>query len=200
MSQKWTLRDFRLPPQFIRGILSSGMLRSSCCTRLPTFRHRLPVPSSRVKRSKSCPETSANNYQHTLRNNPEERRPKIYYFDKCSFEGFGNYVTSYRKKKSSGFNHLWQIELFVSILLLWRCGQKIKLSLFVKGHTMLCVKKSRPTDLGITRQWDDSFTLRVPKPREESLVSIWCRVWMDHCHGEEKLNHLCGAQRFLQSE
>jgi len=35
-------------------------------------------PSSRVKRSKSCPETSVNNYQHTLSDNSEEKRPKIY--------------------------------------------------------------------------------------------------------------------------
>jgi hypothetical protein len=36
--------------------------------------------------------------------------------------------------------------------------------------------------------------------REEFLVSIWCRGWLDQCHGEQKFNQLYGAQRFLHSE
>jgi hypothetical protein len=40
----------------------------------------------------------------------------------------------------------------------------------------------------------------VSNPREESLLSIWCRGWLDQSHGEKNFNHLCGAQKFLYSE
>jgi len=61
----------------IWGLHSSGTF--GC---LPTFRFSLLVVSAEVKQSKTgqtgCPETSVNNYQHTLRNNPEERRPHLH--------------------------------------------------------------------------------------------------------------------------
>jgi len=43
---------------------------------LPTFRDRLPVPSSRAipRKNLCCPETLARNYHYSLRNNAEERR------------------------------------------------------------------------------------------------------------------------------
>jgi hypothetical protein len=46
---------------------------------LPTFRDRVSVPSSRVKKSKNmgptrCPKASVKDYHSTLRNTPEERR------------------------------------------------------------------------------------------------------------------------------
>jgi len=50
--------------------------------RLPTFREKLSVPSSRVKLSKmgpiGCPETSVTNYQSTPRNIPENRRAHLH--------------------------------------------------------------------------------------------------------------------------
>jgi hypothetical protein len=59
------------------GLRSFGMF---CC--LPTFRYGLSVTPSKVSQSKTghigCPETSVNNYQHTLRNNLEERRPHLH--------------------------------------------------------------------------------------------------------------------------
>ena len=42
---------------------------------LPTFRHNMTVPSSRVKKPRKligCPETSVGNCHYTLRNSPEE--------------------------------------------------------------------------------------------------------------------------------
>jgi hypothetical protein len=62
---------------------------ASCGNPLPTFRDNVPVPYSRVKKSTSfglldflnivpicCTETSIKDYQTTLRNIPEERRPQ----------------------------------------------------------------------------------------------------------------------------
>ena len=49
-------------------------------SRLPTFRDILSVPSSRVKQ-RICPtleDGPINDYQHTLRNIAEERRPALY--------------------------------------------------------------------------------------------------------------------------
>jgi hypothetical protein len=65
---------------------------------------------------------------------------------------------------------------------------------------VLCVKKWRITNLGITRQWDYNFTIRLSNPREESLLSIWCRGWLDQSRGENQLNHLYGGQKFLHNE
>jgi len=54
--------------------------------RIPTFRHNLSVPSSRVKKFEkkaykmgkiSCPEMSVRNYNYTLGNVPEERRSHV---------------------------------------------------------------------------------------------------------------------------
>jgi hypothetical protein len=55
---------------------------------LLTFLDSLPVPFSRVRKPKknsgnrwkrSCPETSVNNYQYTMCNIPEERRPHLHH-------------------------------------------------------------------------------------------------------------------------
>jgi hypothetical protein len=57
---------------FRRGVVEVFALLGYCAayvgSYLPTFRDSLSVPSSRVKQS--------NNYKHTLRNIPEERRPE----------------------------------------------------------------------------------------------------------------------------
>jgi hypothetical protein len=50
---------------------------------LPTFRENVSVPSSKIRQSCfkfgpfTCPETSVNNCQSTLRNNSEERRSRL---------------------------------------------------------------------------------------------------------------------------
>jgi hypothetical protein len=66
-----------VPSNVSWGLRSSGMF--GC---LPTFRYNLSVAPSKAKRSKTrhigCPEMSVNNYQHTLRNNLEDRRPPLH--------------------------------------------------------------------------------------------------------------------------
>jgi hypothetical protein len=63
-----------VPSNVSCGLRSSGMF--GC---LPAFRYNLSVTLSKFRQSKTghigCPETSVNNYQHTLRNNLEDRRP-----------------------------------------------------------------------------------------------------------------------------
>ena len=69
-------------------VFAVGMQRQMVV--FPTFRHSLSVPSSRVKQSSlttsllkigsiDCPETPVYNHQHTLHNNPEERKPILIY-------------------------------------------------------------------------------------------------------------------------
>jgi hypothetical protein len=66
-----------VPSNVSWGLRSSGMF--GC---LPTFRYGLSVTPSKVKQSKTghigCPETSVNSYQHTLRNNVEDRKPHLH--------------------------------------------------------------------------------------------------------------------------
>jgi hypothetical protein len=80
MQKSGNLRNFRHPPQCKLVLRPCGMLQR--VNPLPTFRDNLSVPSLRFKHSNHLTvkhgtyrlSRNAGNYQHTLRNIPEERR------------------------------------------------------------------------------------------------------------------------------
>ena len=65
-----------------------GSYATSSGNFLPTFRHRLSIPFSGVKKTEplGCPETSVRNYHYSLRNNPEERSSLCFFI--CLFVRF----------------------------------------------------------------------------------------------------------------
>ena len=101
-----------VPGNVCWGLRTSGMF--GC---LPTFRYSLSVTPSKVKQSKTghigCPETSVNNYQHTLHNNLEDWRPHLHDGGNLKFR-----ITQAASRLSASGKSAWRLSFFFPCLLL----------------------------------------------------------------------------------
>jgi CDGSH-type Zn-finger protein len=88
---------------------------------------------------------------------------------------------------------------YFSEFLLGRCSQKQSCP-YCQGSHRALHEKNNALLISVLHDSEKTTSYFGCPIREKSLVSIWCRGWLDQSHGEQKLKHLCGAQNFLHSE